>query len=84
MRVAVEEPVAEDHRHPRFGDHLGEALALLDGVAGLVDVRELRALDELERQDARACVAPVDARDEDVRVAGEVAVERLGVAASSR
>ena len=80
MRVAVEEPVPEDHRHPGFGDDLGESFSLLDGVAGLVDVRELEALDELERQNASACVAPVDARDVDVRVAGEVAVERLGVA----
>ena len=38
------------------------------------------SLDELERQHPRARVAPVDARDADVRVAGEVALERLGVA----
>jgi hypothetical protein len=30
VRVAVEEAVAEDHRHPGLGDHLGEALALVE------------------------------------------------------
>ena len=81
VRVAVEEPVAEDHRHPGFRDHLGEALALLERVARLVDVGELRALDELERQHAGARIAPVDARHADVRVPGEVAMEGLRVAA---
>ena len=81
MRVAVEEPVPEDHRHPRLRDHLGQALAFLQRVARLLDVGELAALDELQRQDARAGVAPVDARDADVRVAGEVPMEGLGVAA---
>ena len=38
------------------------------------------AVEELERQHARPRVPPVDARDADVRVAGEVAAERLGVA----
>ena len=37
-------------------------------------------LEELERQHARARVAPVDARDPHVRVAREVVVEGLGVA----
>ena len=80
VRVAVEEPVPEDHRHPRLRDHLGQPLALLHRVARLVDVGQLAALDELERQDAGTRVRPVDARDADVRVAGEVAMERLGVA----
>ena len=55
-------------------------MPLLDRVDGLVDVGELATLDELERQDACARVGPVDARDADVRVPGEVAVERLRVA----
>ena len=80
VRVAVEEPVPEDHRHPRLGDHLGQAFALLQRVARLVDVGQLAALDELERQDAGARVRPVDARNADVRVADEVAMEGLGVA----
>ena len=54
VRVAVEEPVPEDHRHPRLRDHLGQAFALLQRVARLVDVGQLAALDELERQHAGA------------------------------
>ena len=45
-----------------------------------LEVGELDALEVLERQHALARVAPVDARHDDVRVPGEVAVERLGVA----
>ena len=30
MRVAVEEPVPEDHRHPRLGDQVRELAALLE------------------------------------------------------
>src|SRR6266545_2768294 len=80
MRIAVEEAVPEDHRHPGLRDHLRQALALLEGVAGLVDVGEPPALDELQRQHPGPRVAPVDARDVDVRMAREVAVERLGIA----
>ena len=82
VRVAVEEPVPEDHRHPRLGHQVREAAALLERpYASSGEVGELDALEQLERQHARARVAPVDARDAHVRVAGEVAVERLGVAA---
>ena len=81
MRVSVEEAVPEDHRHPGLGDHLGQPLALLERVADLVDVGELRPLDELERQHPRPRVAPVDPGDADVRVAGKVPVQLLRVAA---
>ncbi len=81
MRIAVDEAVAEDHRHPRFGDEIREVAALLERQRQYVDVLELRALDPLERQHARARVLPVHLRDVDVVVAGEVAVERLRVAA---
>ena len=80
VRVAVEEAVAEDHRHPRLGHQVGEAAALLHLPRVEREVGELDALDQLERQHARARVAPVDARDVDVRVAREAVVEGLGVA----
>ena len=81
VRVAVEEPVPEDHRHPRLAHPVREAAPLLERVRQRVDVRDLRPLEELERQHARARVAPVDVRDLDVRVAGPVAAEAVGVAA---
>ena len=81
MRVAVEEAVPEDHRQPGLGDDVGESAALVDRPVVGLEIRELDALEILERQHALAGVAPVEARDDDVRVAGEVAVEDLGVAA---
>src|ERR671937_2099287 len=78
-RVAVEEPVPEDHRHPGLGHPVRELAPGLDRDDARVEVGDLRAVEELERQHARARVAPVDARDLDVRVAGEVAPECLGV-----
>ena len=42
-------------------------------------VGDLRPAKELEREDACARVRPVDARDADVRVPGEVAMEGVGV-----
>ena len=62
VRVAVEDAVAEDHRHPRLGDDLRQAPALLHPVRHRVDVRELEALEELEREHPRTRVAPVDLR----------------------
>ncbi len=50
------------------------------GVVERVDVGQLHAVDELECEHARACVAPVDARDANARVAGEVVAEAVGVA----
>ena len=80
MRVAVEEPVAEDHRHPRLGDQVGEVPALLERPCVELEVGELHAVEVLEREHARARVRPVDARDRDVRVTGEVPVEGIRVA----
>ena len=80
MRVAVEEPVPEDHRHPRLGDQVREPAALVERPVLDVDVGELHAVEVLERQHARARVRPVDLRHGDVRVPGEVVVERVGVA----
>ena len=45
-----------------------------------VEVGDLDAVEPLERQHAAARVAPEDPRDAHVRMAGEVAVERVGVA----
>ena len=80
MRVAVEEAVPEDHRHPRLGDPVGDLAPLLERRRDQVDVGELDPVDPLERQHARPRVLPVDLRHVDVRVAGEVAVEVLRVA----
>ena len=80
MRVGVEEPVAEDHRHPRLGHQVREVAPLVERHDE-VDVRELRPLEPLEREHARAGVRPVDLRHLHVRVAGEVAVEHLRVPA---
>ena len=79
MRVGVEEPVAEDHRHPRLGDQVGEMAPLVDRERLELEVGQLLALEQLEREHALPGVAPVDVRDADVRVAGEVPVEGLGV-----
>ena len=79
VRVAVEEPVPEDHRHPRLGDEVRELAPLFERQRSRVDVPDLRALEPLERQHARARVRPVDLRHVHVRIAGEVAVEALGV-----
>ena len=81
VRVAVEEPVPEDHRHPGLGDQVREAAALLHLPRVERQVGELHALEQVEREHARARVAPVDARDLHVRVAREAVVEGLGVAA---
>jgi hypothetical protein len=54
VRIAVEETVAEDHVHPRLGDHVGEPLSLVDRVRGEVEVAEMDALEELEREHPRA------------------------------
>ena len=79
VRVAVEDAVLEDHRHPRLRHQVGEPAALLQRVLVRVDVLDLRALEVLERQHARPRVGPEHLRDADVRVAGEVAMKGLGV-----
>ena len=81
MRVAVEEAVPEDHRHPRLGDPVRELAPLLERRRDEVDVGELDPVDPLERQHARARVLPVDLRHADVWVTREVAVEVLRVPA---
>ena len=80
MRVAMEEAVPEDHRHPRVGDPVRDLATLLEGRRDEIDVGEFDPVDPLERQDARPRVLPVDLRHVDVRVAGEVPVEVLRVA----
>ena len=80
VRVAVEEPVAEDHRHPRVGHPVGELAALLGRARLEVEVGELRPLEELERQHPRRRVAPDHLRHGDLGRVAEVAPERLGVA----
>ncbi len=80
VRVGVEEAVAEDHRHPRLGQNLGEPAALLGRPAEHLEVGELGAVEVLEREHARSRVGPVDPRDPDMRVTGEVLAERLRVA----
>ena len=64
MRVAVEEPVAEDHRHPRLGDPVGEVCDAPPGSsAATLRSAELHSLEQLEHEHAPAGVAPVDPRD---------------------
>ena len=80
MGIAVEDPVAEDHRHPGLRHHVGEPAALVVRELPGVEVGDLRPVEELERQHTCARVAPVHARDAHVRMPGEVPVERVGVA----
>ena len=79
MRIAVEEAVAEDHRHPRLGDLVREVAPLLEAERQRVDVCDLRPLQPLEREHARARVRPVDPRHVHVRLVREVVVEGLRV-----
>jgi hypothetical protein len=80
VRVTVEEPVAEDHLHPGLCDDVREPAPFVERVRGQIDVPEVDALEQFERQDPGARVAPVDPRDADVRMTREVAVELLRVA----
>ncbi len=79
MRVGVEEPVPEDHRHPGLGHHVREPAALLGRPVLVVEVGELDALKPVEGQHPVARVAPVRARHPYVRVADEVPVKLLRV-----
>ena len=79
MRVAVEDPVAEDHRHPGLRHHVREPAALVLRELARLEVGDLRSVEELERQHTCARVAPEHARDAHVRMTGEVPVERVGV-----
>ena len=80
MRIAVEEAVAEDHRHPRLRHQVGDVAPLLERPPLRVEVRDLRPVDPLERQHAAAGVAPEDPRDAHVGMSREVAVEGVRVA----
>ena len=79
MGVAVEEPVAEDHRHPRLRHQVCEVAAGLERPVLRIDVGHLDPVDPFERQHATAGVGPVDARHPNLWVPGEVLVERVGV-----
>ena len=80
MRVAVEEPVAEDHRHPRVGHPVRELAALLGRP-----VRQRRGRGCASPRGTRAsargpsCSATRRAARRHAVVAGEVAAERLRV-----
>ena len=79
MRVAVEEPVPEDHRHPRLRHQVREVAAILERPFVRIEVGDLDAVEPLERQDPAARVGPEHLRHTHVRMPGEVAVERLRV-----
>ena len=79
MRVAVEEAVPEDHRHPRLRHQVREPAPVLHRRHLEIKIGDLGALEELEREHARPRVAREDAWHLDVPVAGEVPVEGLCV-----
>ena len=80
VRVAVEEAVAKDHRHPRLREHMRDPATLVQRVPEHFDIGELCAFDELEGQHSRPRVGPEDARHLDMWVASEVLAKCLGVA----
>ncbi len=79
MRVGVEEPVPEDHRHPGVGELVCDVAALLGPHRLELEIGDLRAAQELEREDPRGRVLADHARYDDPLVAREVPMERLGV-----
>ena len=80
MRVAVEEPVAEDHRHPGVGHPVGELAPLLRRARLEVDVRELVPWRQLQREHPSRRVAPDHLRHGNLVGVAEVPPEGLGVA----
>ena len=78
MRVAVEEPVPEDHLHPRVGEQERKPTAHVERCVQR-QVGELDAVEELERQHAFARVRPVDLRHAHAVVVAEVVAERLRI-----
>ena len=52
VRVGVEEPVTEDHRHPRVGHPVGHVSPLVRAQRLEVEVDHLRPVQELEREHA--------------------------------
>src|SRR5262245_2085235 len=79
VRVGVEEAMPEHHRHPGVGELVRDLAPLLRPQRRKVEVRDLRAAEELEREDARGRVLLDDTRDDDPLVPHEVPVEHLGV-----
>ena len=77
VRVGVEEAVPEDHRHPRVRHPRDDVVPLVGTHRG--EVGDLRSVEVLEGEDAAGRVAADDPWDDDPVVAGEVAVEGLGV-----
>ena len=79
MGIAVEEPVPEDHRHPRVRHPVGELAALLGGALLEIDIGELDSLQVLERHHSRRRVTPDHLWHGHLGRPAEVAPERLGV-----
>ena len=75
----MEEAVPEDHRHPGVREGMRDVATLVRPQRLHVEIRDLRAAKELERQDPRRRVLPDDLRHDDALVAHEVAVEYLRV-----
>src|SRR5262249_11240896 len=65
---------------PDLGRVVRKRAALCRAEGGEVDVRELGALEQLERKHPLPRIRPVDPRDLDLGIAREVAAEDLGVA----
>ena len=79
VRIAVEEAVAEDHRHPGVRHPVRKLTTLFERPRLEIEIRELRALEVLEREHARPRVAPDHLRHHDLVRIAEVAAERLGI-----
>ncbi len=80
VRIAVEETVTEDHRHPGLGDQVGQIAAFVERERRHVDVAHVGAVEPLQGEHPRARVLPVDLRHVHMRIRREVPVERLRVA----
>ena len=79
MRIAVEEPVTEDHRHPGLRHQISDGASLLERPTLRIQIGHLDPVEPLERQNPGARIGPEDPRHANVRMAGEVAVECVRV-----
>ena len=79
VRVRMEEPVPEHHRHPGVREPVRDVAPLVGTHRVEVEVGDLRPAEELEREDARGRVLPDHARHDHLLVAREVPVEHLRV-----
>ena len=79
VRVAVEEGVAEDHRHPRIRHPEREVTALVGGEQARIEISDVGADEPLEREHATRRVRVPDARYGDGGVVCEVPPDGLGV-----